>query len=146
MVIGADTIVVIDGEVLGKPAGPSAAEAMLRALSGRTHQVITAVAVKDRSGIRSALDTARVRFRELSGSEIRDYVAGGEPLDKAGAYGLQGRGRAFVEGVDGDPETVIGLPVRLLRRLLGGGARSDRPVSDQLDVRGNWRRDHERPI
>ena len=117
-VVAADTIVVIDGRVLGKPGGAEAAEEMLGSLSGRSHEVITAVAVKDRYGLRSAQDSARVTFRELSEPEIRDYVASGEPLDKAGGYGFQGAGRQFVERLEGDPETVIGLPLRLLRSLL----------------------------
>jgi nucleoside triphosphate pyrophosphatase len=117
-VIGADTVVVLDDNVLGKPADQPAAIGMLHRLSGRTHEVVTAVAVKDRLGLRSARSTARVTFRTLTPPEIESYVATGEPLDKAGGYGLQGRAGAFVTRIEGDRETVIGLPLRLLERLL----------------------------
>ncbi|HEY4026542.1 MAG TPA: Maf family protein [Candidatus Dormibacteraeota bacterium] len=116
--VGADTIVVLDGAVLGKPAGPSDAAAMLRRLSGRTHQVITAVAVRHGSATRSAHASAAVSFRPLSEREIADYVATGEPLDKAGAYAYQGGARAFITRLEGEPDTVIGLPVALLDELL----------------------------
>jgi nucleoside triphosphate pyrophosphatase len=117
-VVAADTIVVLDGEVLGKPESAHAAAEMLGRLSGRTHEVVTGVAVKDRRGLRSDHDRARVSFRQLRPGEVRAYVAGGEPLDKAGAYGLQGGAANFVTRVEGNPETVIGLPVELLRRML----------------------------
>jgi septum formation protein len=117
-VIGADTVVVLDGTVLGKPGDQPAAIGMLRSLSGRTHEVVTAVAVKDRHGLRSARSTARVTFRMLTPLEIESYVATGEALDKAGGYSLQGRGGDFVTRVEGDRETVIGLPLRLLQCLL----------------------------
>jgi septum formation protein len=91
---------------------------MLRALSGRRHEVATGVALLGAGGLVSAVDVARVRFRTLSEAEIRAYVATGEPLDKAGAYAIQGGGAAFVAGLDGDVETVIGLPTALVRRLL----------------------------
>jgi septum formation protein len=117
-VIGADTVVVLDGDVLGKPGDGPAATRMLAALSGHTHEVITAVAVRDRNGLRSARSAARVTFRALAPREIESYVATGEPLDKAGGYGLQGRAGDFVTRLEGDRETVIGLPLRLLERLL----------------------------
>ena len=120
--VGADTVVIVDGEVLGKPRSPHAAALMLRHLSGRTHEVVTGVAVKDGRGLRSGHDRARVSFRQLSPGEVRAYVAGGEPLDKAGAYGLQGGAANFVTQVVGNPQTVIGLPVDLLERLLGEAA------------------------
>jgi septum formation protein len=122
-VVGADTIVVLDGKVLGKPPSPGAAAAMLRSLSGRTHEVVTALALKDARGLRSSHDRARVSFRDLEPGEVRAYVAGGEPLDKAGAYGLQGGAANFVTRVEGNPQTVIGLPVELLQRLLAEAAR-----------------------
>jgi len=118
VVVGADTIVVLDGEVLGKPGGPAAAAAMLRRLSGRTHEVVTGVAVRRGSALRSGTARAEVTFRELSEREICDYIAGGEPLDKAGAYAYQGAAGAFVVRLDGDADTVIGMPIALLERLL----------------------------
>jgi septum formation protein len=117
-VIGADTVVVVDGNVLGKPGDGPAAVRMLHSLSGRAHHVVTAVAVKDRQGLRSARSTARVTFRTLTPPEIESYVATGEPLDKAGGYGLQGSAGTFVTRVEGDRETVIGLPMQLLEHLL----------------------------
>ena len=113
VVLGADTIVVLDGEVLGKPVDTGAAAAMLRRLSGRTHAVVTAYAVVDvRSGdeVVRSVETA-VTFRSLADAEIDAYVATGEPLDKAGAYGIQGRGAVLVERIDGDYFTVVGLPL-----------------------------------
>ena len=118
VVVGADTVVVVDGEVLGKPASPPEAAAMLRRLSGRAHDVITGVAVRDARGVRSAHARARVSFRTLSDADVRDYVASGEPHDKAGGYAYQGGAAAFVAGLDGDADTVIGLPIRVLERLL----------------------------
>lgn len=118
VVLGADTVVVLDGAVLGKPADPDDAAAMLRRLSGRTHEVITGVAVQDRGAIRWAHASSLVTFRPLSAGEILQYVAGGEPLDKAGAYAIQGRGGQFVTRLDGESDTVIGLPLNLVRRLL----------------------------
>jgi septum formation protein len=118
VVIGADTIVVVDGAVLGKPDDPAAATAMLGRLSGRTHRVITAIAVRSGGGVRSAHASTSVTFRTLTAREIADYVATGEPLDKAGAYAFQGGAGAFVTCLDGDADTVIGLPVALLASLL----------------------------
>jgi MAF protein len=119
-VVAADTVVVLDGDVLGKPATPDEAAAMLRRLSGRTHDVVTGVAVKDRHGVRSGHSTARVSFRSLRPAEVRAYVASGEPMDKAGGYGLQGQAAKFVSRVEGERDTVIGLPVELVRALLAG--------------------------
>ena len=119
LVVGADTIVVLDHEVLGKPAGPAEAAAMLRRLSGRAHDVITAVAVRGGGSVRSAHARARVTFRTLSEPEIAAYVATGEPLDKAGAYAYQGGAAAFVTQLDGDAGTVIGLPLAPLQDMLG---------------------------
>lgn len=118
LVVAADTIVVLDGSVLGKPAGPVEAAAMLRRLSGRSHDVITAVAVRSDGTIRAAHARARVTFRALSNPEIAAYVAGGEPLDKAGAYAYQGGAAAFVARLDGDADTVIGMPLALLEEQL----------------------------
>jgi septum formation protein len=118
VVVGADTVVVVDGRVLGKPRDPAEAADMLRLLSGRAHDVITGVAVKRGGALRSAHATTRVTFRQLDDSEIARYVASGEPLDKAGAYAIQGGAARFVTDVSGDHDTVIGLPIRLLRSLL----------------------------
>ena len=118
VVVGADTVVVVDGDVLGKPADPEEAAIMLRRLSGRDHDVITGVAVREGQVVRSGHARSRVTFRKLSDKDIRDYVAGGEPHDKAGAYAYQGGAAAFVAGLEGEADTVVGLPIRLLKRLL----------------------------
>ncbi len=117
--VAADTIVVLDGSVLGKPAGPVEAASMLRRISGRAHEVITAVAVRGEGSVRTAHARARVTFRTLSEPEIAAYVTSGEPLDKAGAYAYQGGAAAFVTQLDGDAGTVIGLPLALLENLIG---------------------------
>ena len=120
VVVGADTTVVIEGRVLGKPAHPDEARAMLRRLSGQTHDVLSgvAVAVMDPE-LRtvSAVNSTLVRFLDLTDDEISDYVATGEPMDKAGAYALGGLGALFVERVDGSPSSVLGLPLHTLARL-----------------------------
>lgn len=126
VVIGADTIVVVDGVVLGKPADAAAAAAMLRKLSGRSHEVVTAVAVRQGAEVRSGHARALVTFRALDEHDIGDYVAGGEPLDNAGAYAYQGGAAAFVSGLEGDEDTVIGLPIRLLNQLLAEPLRRPR--------------------
>jgi septum formation protein len=118
VVVGADTIVVLDGEVLGKPPDHKVAASMLHRLSGRSHDVITAVAVKDARGLRSSHDRARVTFRPLPAGVIEAYAATDEPLDKAGSYAFQGGAAGFVADLRGDPQTVIGLPISLLRQLL----------------------------
>lgn len=120
LTIAADTTVVLDGEILGKPADPAEAVSMLTRLSGRSHVVHTAVtgmasAFGGTPEVRGAVATAEVTIVELSATSIRRYVATGEPLDKAGAYGLQGIGGQFVSGVRGDPSAVVGLPLALLR-------------------------------
>jgi septum formation protein len=114
--IGADTIVVINRKVLGKPANTTQAAAMLKQLSGREHTVVTAVAVSRGRKLRSAVEEVRVRFRTLRPGEIDAYIATGEPMDKAGAYGIQGYGATIVECVDGDYFSVMGLS---LVRLVG---------------------------
>jgi septum formation protein len=118
LVISADTIVVIDGEVLGKPRDISDAVRMLRALSGRTHVVFTAIAVARHGRVESAVEAVAVTFRDLSDSEIAAYIATGEPMDKAGSYGIQGYGATIVERIDGDYFAVMGLPLRRLVALL----------------------------
>ena len=129
LLVAADTIVWMDDEALGKPENPEDAARMLRELSGRTHHVSTGVCVLRLAGDGSAaaqasfVETTDVTFWELTDAEIAAYVSTGEPLDKAGAYGIQGAGRLLVEKIDGDYSNVVGLPVaRLVRevtRLMG---------------------------
>jgi septum formation protein len=120
VVIAADTVVVIDGVVLGKPRTSADAEEMLLRLSGRTHHVATGVVVAHgRRGLTLADDSVTaVRFRPLRRDEILRYIASGEPMDKAGAYGIQGRAALFVERVEGDYFGVVGLPLAPLARML----------------------------
>jgi septum formation protein len=126
LVIGADTIVVIDGEVLGKPRDEAHAAAMLRQLSGRPHEVLTAVAVARGARIDSGVETVSVTFRELREDEIRAYIATREPMDKAGAYGIQGYGATIVQRIDGDFFAVMGLSlVRLVTLLARHGVTYD---------------------
>lgn len=118
-VIGADTLVVQGGEVIGKPSSPAAARRILRRLSGRTHQVLTGLAllIPNRRPLVTHASTD-VRFRRLTGAEIAAYVASGEPLDKAGAYHLQGRGAAMVRALRGSFTNVVGMPLERLLDLL----------------------------
>jgi septum formation protein len=118
--VGADTIVVVDGDVLGKPRDEVHAAEMLRRLSGREHTVITAVAAVWRGQTSSAVEVVGVTFRPLTDREIGAYIATGEPMDKAGAYGIQGYGATIVERVDGDYFAVMGLALNRLVRLLEG--------------------------
>jgi len=110
-VLGADTIVVLNGEVLEKPRDAEHAAAMLRQLSGHTHQVMTAVALADSQQTVDCLVTTDVTFRVLSDEDIQGYVATGEPMDKAGAYGIQGLGGCFVRKINGSYHAVVGLPL-----------------------------------
>ncbi|MEN9507498.1 MAG: septum formation protein Maf [Gemmatimonadota bacterium] len=116
LVIGSDTIVVVDGDILGKPTDPDDALQMLTRLNGREHTVHTAVAVARGDTVLAGVETVQVRFRSLSPSDWRAYIATGEPMDKAGAYGIQGYGATIVERIDGDYFAVMGLP---LGRLVG---------------------------
>ena len=120
LVIGADTVVVVDGEMFGKPADSEDARAMLRRLSGRAHDVLTGVAVLPfPNGVPlTALETTGVTFAPLSDGEIENYIASGEAIDKAGAYAIQGRGGRFIERVEGCYFNVMGLPLARLYRLL----------------------------
>lgn len=119
LVLAADTTVVLDGEIFGKPESPAAAVAMLDRLQGRTHEVMTAVAAARNGAVERALDVSRVTFRPADRATLEAYVATGEPLDKAGAYAIQGLGAPLVERVEGDFFGVMGLPVRLALDLLG---------------------------
>ena len=118
IVIGSDTIVVVDGDVLGKPSDEAHAARMLRRLAARSHVVMTAVAVVWRGETRSSVEEVGVDFHPLTDAEIESYIATREPMDKAGAYGIQGYGATIVERVAGDYFAVMGLPVHRLTRLL----------------------------
>ena len=120
VIIAADTIVVVDDTILGKPADRNDAERMLTVLSGRVHRVITGLAVIDAADGKTMTNSVvtSVWFRDLSQQEIQSYVAGGEPLDKAGAYGIQGKGALLVKQIEGCYFNVVGLPLSLLGELL----------------------------
>lgn len=117
-VISADTIVVLGTQVMGKPKDADDAEKMLRALSGKTHCVMTGLTVRQGSRSESVTVTTQITFRDLSDREIRAYVASGEPMDKAGAYGIQGGASVFVRHLSGDYFNVMGLPVCTLTQML----------------------------
>lgn len=118
LVIGADTVVEIDGRILGKPRDEADAKRMLRMLSGREHQVRTGVSlVRDGAFYRTRTEMTRVFFREMTEAEIDAYVATGESMDKAGAYGYQGRAGIYVERIEGDFFNVVGLPLCLLGKM-----------------------------
>ena len=118
VIIAADTVVALDNEILGKPHTAQEAAEMLQKLSGRQHTVYTGVAVRQNDTELVEREAAQVHFRPLSPQEIRAYIATGEPMDKAGAYGVQGYGCLFVEGIVGDYYNVMGLPVCRLGRML----------------------------
>ena len=117
-VLAADTTVVLDGEIIGKPADARGAHELLRRLSGQTHQVLTAVAVAREARVETALSISAVEFRQLDAGEIRRYVASGEPLDKAGAYAIQGAAAAFVRAISGSYSGIVGLPLYETAELL----------------------------
>jgi nucleoside triphosphate pyrophosphatase len=119
IVIAADTIVVIEGLVLGKPRDEADAERMLAMLAGQTHVVLTAVAVARGERMRSGVESVRVTFRPLTRARIRAYIATREPMDKAGSYGIQGYGATLVERIDGDYFAVMGLALARMIDLLG---------------------------
>jgi septum formation protein len=119
-VVGADTVVVVENEILGKPRDDDDAQRMLRLLSGRWHQVFTGIALLNGETSRVAHEVTRVKFASMSREEVNWYVATGEPSDKAGAYAIQGLGARFIEKINGDYYNVMGLPVRLLYALLNG--------------------------
>lgn len=118
IVLGADTVVVIDGEILGKPAHSGDAVRMLGLLAGREHQVLTGICL--RRGAEMVIDCAitRVWFKPLTREEIADYVSTGEPLDKAGAYAIQGLASKFIERIEGSYTNVVGLPIELVQQVL----------------------------
>jgi len=118
VVVGADTVVVISGELLGKPSDPAAARRMLARLSGRDHVVHTGVAIVGPGGHAAGVESTTVTFRSVTDDEIERYVGTGEPLDKAGAYGIQGLGAALVQGVRGCYFNVMGFPVARFQALL----------------------------
>ena len=118
VVLGADTIVVIENELIGKPADEDDARRMLRMLSGKWHEVLTGVALITPREARTDAATTRVKFAPLSDDEIEWYVASGEPSDKAGAYAIQGLASRFVERIEGSYSNVVGLPVETVWRLL----------------------------
>jgi nucleoside triphosphate pyrophosphatase len=117
LALGADTTVVINGEIIGKPVDVEEAGRMLRALSGQWHEVLTGVTLARADRVVSAVSSTRVKFAELSDDEIRWYVSTGEPMDKAGAYAIQGHASLFVERIEGSYSNVVGLPVQLTYQL-----------------------------
>ena len=119
IVIAADTIVVCQGKVLGKPHSEAEAASMLRLLSGRDHQVMTGCTVLCGDRVETFTEVTSLHFRPLSEKEILKYVQSGEPMDKAGSYGIQGGAGKFVESLDGSYENVMGFPVRLVGEMLG---------------------------
>ncbi|MCD8367050.1 MAG: Maf family protein [Clostridiales bacterium] len=119
VVIGADTVVVLDGHILGKPKNAAEALQMLTALSGRKHLVHTGVAVICGDEVELRHETTKVTFCTLTQREMLAYIATGEPMDKAGAYGIQGRGALFIDKIEGDYYNVVGLPISCLNRMLG---------------------------
>jgi septum formation protein len=128
-VLAADTEVVCEGRILGKPGGVAESVAMLRGLAGRSHEVVTGLCLVSRGELRSGVERTQVRFATMSPEELAWYAGTGEPLDKAGGYHVDGLGALFVEAVSGSPSNVAGLPVRLLLHL-----------ARQLDVDLGWPR------
>ena len=117
-VVGSDTVVALDGKILGKPRSEKEAAEMLRSLSGRIHKVYTGVAIVCGEKVTSFFEETEVEFYPLTDQEILDYVATGEPMDKAGAYGIQGKGALLVEKIDGDFYNIVGLPIGTLNKEL----------------------------
>jgi len=135
LVLGADTVVLIDEEVLGQPRDDEDASRMLKLLSGRWHEVLTGLALVRVGNPPRVLinhETTRVRFCEMSANEIDWYVSTGEPKDKAGAYAIQGRGGLFIEEIEGDYFNIVGLPVRLLYKLMSDSRASGFAVKNGL--------------
>ncbi|MDP5239080.1 Maf family protein [Uliginosibacterium sp. 31-16] len=118
-ILSADTTLELDGEIIGKPDSEHHADAILRKLSGRTHRVLTTVAVADENRLEYRLNISTVRFRELDDEDIRRYIATGEPFDKAGAYGIQGHAAVFIAEISGSYTGIMGLPLFETAELLG---------------------------
>lgn len=118
LVLAADTVVAVDGEILGKPHSPEEARQMLTRLSGRSHTVCTGVTVANRTKSVTAAEVAVVHMRPITPQEIDAYIESGDPMDKAGAYGIQGKAGLFVTGIEGDYFTIVGLPVCLVGTIL----------------------------
>jgi septum formation protein len=138
IVLAADTVVVHEGRVLGKPGHPEEARSMLRRLQGDSHEVFTGVSVAswdDGPLIHTAVDVTEVSLLPMTDAEIEDYVSTGEPMDKAGAYALQEAGGRFVESIDGSPFTVIGLPIHLISRLISNAGADIRSFVRETDHR-----------
>ncbi len=114
VVLGSDTLISLDGAKVGKPKDSAEARDILRRLRGRTHEVVTAVAIRHAGRTFEAVETARVRMREFSDTDLEAYLATGDSFDKAGAYSVQGRGRDLLAGLDGDYLAVVGLPLRVV--------------------------------
>ena len=129
VVIGSDTVVIVDGEILGKPLDEEDAYRMLKKLSGKLHTVVTGVCISKGEKKKSFSEATRVEFYPLSDEEIRDYIATGDPMDKAGAYGIQGEGCVLIKGIEGDFFTVMGLPAARLKRELS-------EFSESSDMKG----------
>lgn len=137
-VLAADTVVALDGSILGKPGTPEKATAMLHQLSGRTHQVLTGLALFYRGKVWQHVEVTEVTFAELTDREINQYVATGEPLDKAGAYGIQGRAALFIPSIKGSYSNVVGLPLAPLRTIFAelDGAQDDTLPDTRNDTGG----------
>ena len=142
IVLGADTLVVVDGAVLGKPDGAAGAAAMLRRLSGRAHDVLTGVALQAADRCRDGVQSTRVVFRALSPDDLAWYLATGESADKAGAYSIQGRASRFVTRIEGSYTNVVGLPIELVDDLLRELAR---PSSPSAPTKRSWPRSRGHP-
>ncbi len=124
VVLGADTTVVVDGDILGKPADHADAVRMLGRLQGRSHEVLTGVAVVRGGVVTRVVSTTHVWFAPMTDTDIADYVQSGEPMGKAGAYGIQGRAARFVTRIDGSYSNVVGLPVAVVHEMLGENGRA----------------------
>ena len=130
VILGSDTLINLDGRLIGKPSGPDDARAILKRLRGRSHDVMTAVSILHQSKNVDAVETARVTIRDFTDTELDAYLATGDPLDKAGAYAIQGAGRDLVASLDGDYLAVVGLP---LRAVAQGLAKLGCPVPVDVD-------------
>jgi septum formation protein len=134
VVLGADTVVVVDGQILGKPSDATDAARMLRLLSGREHRVITGVCLVVRGQPSVASETTLVTVSEITNEDIASYVASGEPMDKAGAYAIQGIASRWIPRIEGDYSNVVGLPVALLWRMLRGISSQFSVLSSQKEL------------